>query len=101
MPKLSQLTRAITQRCNKTLKESVFPNSINYKAIGVSKSRNPKFVGPLHYQAYVLRIWQEVDGPEGKVWRFALINATTSNEHGFSSFQELIAFLENLLEVSE
>ncbi|MCA9899586.1 MAG: hypothetical protein KC433_15450 [Anaerolineales bacterium] len=62
-------------------------------------SRNAQFARLPNYQAYVLRIWQEFnDSAEAATWRFALINTTTNSEHGFASFQELVAFLETLLD---
>ena len=80
----------------KTNTERIFSQFRNYKATGVSKSRNPQYVRPLHYQAYVLRFWQEPNADnETAVWRFTLINTTTNSEYGFANFQELVAFLEN------
>lgn len=64
----------------------------------MSKSRNTQFARLPHYQAYILRFWQEPSaGQEEMTWRFTLINTTTNSEQGFAHFQELVAFLENQL----
>ncbi|MCB9006191.1 MAG: hypothetical protein H6656_02180 [Ardenticatenaceae bacterium] len=62
------------------------------------KSKNAQFTKLPHYQAYVLRFWQEpAVGKDEAVWRFTLINTITNGEYGFASFQELVSFLENQL----
>ena len=67
----------------------------------MSKSRNAQFAKPPHYQAYVLRFWQEPNaGNDKEIWRFTLINTTTNSEYGFANFQELVAFLESQLDSS-
>ena len=67
----------------------------------MSKSRNAQFARPPHYQAYILRLWQEPGADQKEaIWRFTLINTTTNSEYGFASFQELVAFLDSQLNSS-
>jgi hypothetical protein len=67
----------------------------------VSKSRNAQFARLPHYQAYILRFWQEPCAKHEEVaWRFTLVNTTTNSEYGFADFQELVAFLESQLDSS-
>ncbi|MAT99880.1 MAG: hypothetical protein CL608_22290 [Anaerolineaceae bacterium] len=65
----------------------------------MSKSRNAQFARLPHYQAYILRFWQEPGAQqEDTTWRFTLINTITNSEQGFASFEELVAFLANQLD---
>ena len=65
----------------------------------MSKSRDAQFVRLPHYQAYILRFWQEPGTKQQEAaWRFTLINTTTNSEFGFASFPELVAFLESQLD---
>jgi len=83
-------------------KRILLPNLPNYKATTVSKSRNAQFARLPHYQAYILRFWQESSlSQEETTWRFTLINTNTNSEYGFASFQELIVFLENQINAGE
>jgi hypothetical protein len=45
-----------------------------------------------HYQAYMLRIWQDQDEP-GSVWRALLESPHTGECHGFESLEALFDFL--------
>jgi len=65
----------------------------------VSKPRNAQFAKLPHYQAYILRFWQEPGAKYNEAtWRFTLINTTTNSEYGFANFQELVTFLESQLD---
>jgi hypothetical protein len=48
-------------------------------------------VGQRPYFSYLLRLWLvEGDGP---VWRASLENPSTTERHGFTTLEQLIAFL--------
>ena len=52
------------------------------------------------YLSYLLRLWRENDdgevhhGDEQAVWRASLMNSLTGKRQGFSSLQDLFAFLQ-------
>jgi hypothetical protein len=48
---------------------------------------------PPDYAAYLLRLWRETGGRQAQ-WRASLQNPHTGERVGFSSLQELFAFLE-------
>jgi hypothetical protein len=48
---------------------------------------------PLAYQSMVIRYWQEHHPIKGPLWRYTLVNPSTGQQTGFSSFAELTAFL--------
>ncbi|MBN1148608.1 MAG: hypothetical protein JXA78_15220 [Anaerolineales bacterium] len=50
-----------------------------------------------HYQAYMLRIWQDQDEP-GSVWRALLESPHTGECHGFASLEALFDFLKQQAE---
>lgn len=45
-----------------------------------------------HYQAYMLRLWQEQD-ETGPAWRASLESPHTGERHGFASIEALFDFL--------
>jgi hypothetical protein len=48
-----------------------------------------------HYHTYILRFWQEQDAAhDGEKWRFTLMDSTQGHRHGFSSLDDLMAFLK-------
>ena len=55
---------------------------------------------PSRYRAYLLRCWEEGEQGtgRGKVWRFSLEDAYTSQRRGFASLEEMMAFLRSQLE---
>ena len=50
---------------------------------------------PPRYRSYVLTFWEEQSDAPGAqvVWRFSLKDPRTSQRHGFTSLEEMIAFL--------
>jgi hypothetical protein len=50
---------------------------------------------PPRYRSYVLTLWQEpVSDPGAQVvWRFSLKDPRTNQRHGFTSLEEMVAFL--------
>jgi hypothetical protein len=50
---------------------------------------------PLIYRSYLLRLWQ-VREEAGLAWRATLKNARTSEQRGFASLEELIAYLRQV-----
>ena len=50
---------------------------------------------PPSYRSYVLTFWKERGHDSGVqvVWRFSLKDPRTSQRHGFTSLEEMIAFL--------
>ncbi len=50
-----------------------------------------------HYQAYMLRIWQDLKEP-GSVWRASLESPHTGERHGFTSLEALFDFLRQRAE---
>jgi hypothetical protein len=50
------------------------------------------------YHVYILRFWPEAYAREpANIWRFSLEDPYTKVRRGFSTFNELIGFLENQL----
>ncbi len=52
---------------------------------------------PPIYKTYILRFWEERDTvvkEQTAVWRFSLFDPSTEKRHGFSSWEELTAFIE-------
>ncbi len=49
-------------------------------------------VRPLHYQAFLLRFWQEQSG-EAPVWRFSLEDPSSGQRLGFADLAALTTFL--------
>ena len=47
---------------------------------------------PLIYRSYLLRLWQ-VRAEAGLVWRASLEEVKTGDQRGFTSMEELIAYL--------
>jgi hypothetical protein len=52
----------------------------------------------MQYQVYVMRLWRDKTPSEetSSGWRFSIENPSTGQRRGFSSLEELVAFLENL-----
>jgi hypothetical protein len=49
-----------------------------------------------NYQTYILRFWQEQDATQNKQqWRFTLLDSTKGHRYGFSSIDDLIAFIQS------
>ena len=52
----------------------------------------------LHYHSYILRFWQEQDAAhDGEKWRFMLMDPKQGHRHGFSTLDDLMAFLQALI----
>ena len=56
----------------------------------------PKSTPPARYMSFLLRIWQEESdsNQEKGVWRFSLQETDCRQRRGFSSLDELIAYLK-------
>jgi hypothetical protein len=52
---------------------------------------------PIHNRSYVLRLWC-VDGPQTAEWHASLEDPSTKERFGFSSLEQLFAFLMELSE---
>ncbi|MCB8943388.1 MAG: hypothetical protein H6658_06510 [Ardenticatenaceae bacterium] len=50
---------------------------------------------PTRYHSYLIRMWAEE--PDTHIWRFSAENIHTQARSGFSSLEELFAFLEHSL----
>ena len=51
-----------------------------------------------HYVSYLLRMWETTDG-EQPIWRASLERPGTEERLGFVSLSELVAYLEDIIEV--
>jgi len=51
---------------------------------------------PTH-QSFVLRLWQEQSAGT-LLWRFMLLNATTGEQQGFATLEQLTAFLKEYMD---
>lgn len=52
-----------------------------------------------NYHTYILRFWKEPDdAKEGGKWRFTLLDPTKGHRYGFSSIDDLLAFLNSQVE---
>lgn len=50
---------------------------------------------PPRYRSFVLRFWEErPPRAQTSIWRFTIEDSETNTRYGFSSFEELAAFLE-------
>lgn len=56
------------------------------------ESENLMATDRAHYQAYMLRIWQDLNEPSS-VWRASLESPHTGKRHGFTSLEALFDFL--------
>lgn len=52
----------------------------------------------MRYLAYLLRLW-EVDDEAGPTWRASLESPHTGERRGFLDLEELLAFLEEKIDV--
>jgi hypothetical protein len=50
------------------------------------------------YRAYLLRCWAEpTSAGKGRIWRFSLESTREAGAHGFSSLEELLAFIRSAI----
>lgn len=56
------------------------------------------------YRSFLLRCWQEEDGPPGQPssWRFSVEGVSSQlDRQGFNNLQELLTFLQSALLITE
>ena len=49
-----------------------------------------------HYQAYILRLWQErpATSDQSSVWRFSLEDTRTRQRRGFADLDKVLSYLQ-------
>lgn len=55
---------------------------------------------PLHYHAYLLRIWHAQGADVNTAWQASLQDTATQQRIGFASLEDLFAFLLNKIEIA-